>query len=178
MAQLSSTEVAARLLAQREAFKNFVALRLGDEAEAEDLVQNGLVKVMERAGELKDGEKLTAWFYQLLRRASLDHLRMRQAAARREHAWAEEANILADDAETMGQVCACFERLLPHLKPMQAELIRRVELAGGSVQAAAQALGVTPNHASVTLHRARAELRKKLMSFCGDCRCLADCSCE
>jgi hypothetical protein len=37
---------------------------------------------------------------------------------------------------------------------------------------------MTANNASVTLHRARAELRAKLMDFCGDCECLDNCECE
>jgi DNA-directed RNA polymerase specialized sigma24 family protein len=64
------------------------------------------------------------------------------------------------------------------LKPTHAELIRRVELQGEPVAQAAAALGMTANHASVTLHRARAELRTKLLTFCGDCRCLTVCECD
>jgi hypothetical protein len=40
----------------------------------------------------------------------------------------------------------------------------------------AVALGLTANNASVALHRARAELRTKLMDFCGDCACLDNAS--
>jgi RNA polymerase sigma-70 factor (ECF subfamily) len=68
--------------------------------------------------------------------------------------------------------------MLPTLKPTHAELLRRVELQGEPVAAAATALGMTANNASVTLHRARAELRTRLMDFCGDCKCLDNCECE
>lgn len=171
-------DLTASLLAHRAAFKAFIASRIGHEADAEDLLQNGLVKALARADEVKDGEKIVAWFYQLLRHAIVDHLRSRRAAAARDDRWAAEAGVLADDTEAERQICACFERLLPTLKPTQAELIRRVELQGESVAHAAVALGLTPNHASVTLHRARGELRTKLVSFCGDCRCLKRCECD
>ena len=65
------------------------------------------------------------------------------------------------------------------LKPQHAELLRRVDLNGESVQDAARALKLTPNNASVTLHRARKELRSRLEAFCGACAegaCL-DCNC-
>ena len=65
------------------------------------------------------------------------------------------------------------------LKPLHAELLRRVDLNGESVQDAAKALKLTPNNASVTLHRARKDLRARLETFCGDCAdgaCL-DCDC-
>jgi len=77
-------------------------------------------------------------------------------------------------------LCSCFAHLLPSLKPTHAELLRRVDLEGRPVSATAIALGMTANNASVTLHRARAELRKKLQEFCGSCAngaCL-DCDCD
>jgi RNA polymerase sigma-70 factor (ECF subfamily) len=174
----SARDITDRLLPHRSAFKAFLASRIGNDADAEDLLQNGLVKALTRADEVQDGEKAVAWFYQILRNVIVDHLRSRGAAARRDDRWASEAGALAEDAEADRQICACFERLLPAMKPTHAELIRRVELQGEAVAQAAAALGMTANNASVTLHRARAELRTKLVDFCGDCRCLQNCECD
>lgn len=178
MPQSDPASVTGTLLAHRHAFKAFLASRVGNEADAEDLLQNGLLKAMERSGEIKDGEKAVAWFYQLLRNVLIDHVRSRNATARREEAWASSTLTLADDPEAERHICACFEKMLPALKPAQAELIRRVELNGEPVGQVALALGMSANNASVTLHRARAELRSRLMDFCGDCACLDYCECE
>jgi RNA polymerase sigma factor (sigma-70 family) len=178
MADSSPSDVATKLLAHRHVFKSFVASRVGNEADAEDLLQSGLVKALDRAGEVKDGEKAVAWFYQLLRNVIIDHVRSRTAAAKREETWAVDTATLREDEEAERQICACFERMLPVLKPMHAELLRRVELQDQPVAQAAAALGITPNNASVTLHRARGELRTKLVDFCGDCQCLDNCECE
>ena len=174
----SSGDITATLLAHRHVFKSFVTSRVGNDADAEDLLQNGLVKALNRSSEVKDDEKAVAWFYQLLRNVIIDHARSRTAAAKREEAWTTESITLADDAEAERQICGCFEKMLPALKPSHAELLRRVELQGESVSSAATALGITPNNASVTLHRARGELRTKLVDFCGDCACLENCECE
>jgi RNA polymerase sigma factor (sigma-70 family) len=178
MSDSRTTDITSTLLAHRQAFKAFVASRVGNEADADDLLQNGLVKAMQRADEVKDGEKAVAWFYRILRNAIIDHVRSRTAAEQRDNTWATNNATLADDDEADRQICACFEKLLPELKPAHAELLRRVELQSEAVSDAAAALGITPNNASVTLHRARAELRDKLVRFCGDCSCLDDCSCE
>ena len=178
MSALPSAATAA-ILARRQDFKAFLAARLGgDEAEAEDLLQNGLVKAMQRAGEIRDKEKAVAWFYQLLRNTLIDHQRSRAAAAKRESAWADHALTNEDEAEAERQICACFEKLLPTLKPLGAALLRRVELQDEPIAQAAADLGITPNNASVTLHRTRRDLRSKLIDFCGDCACLENCECE
>lgn len=178
MTQRDPAGLAATLLQHRAAFKAFLAARVGNLADAEDLLQNGLVKALERGGEIREGEKAVAWFYQVLRNVLIDHLRSRQAAARRDEAWAGSMPSLEGDPVAERQICACFEKMLPAMKPVQAELLRRVELQGEPVAAAAAALGLTANHASVTLHRARADLRKRLIDFCGDCACLDDCGCD
>ena len=77
------------------------------------------------------------------------------------------------------QLCSCLGSVVDSLKPQQAELLRRVDLNGESVQAAAKAMGISANNASVVLHRARKELRLKLQALCGTCAegaCL-DCDC-
>jgi RNA polymerase sigma-70 factor, ECF subfamily len=178
MSKSDPADVTATLLAQRSAFKAFLASRVGNDADAEDLLQNGLVKALQRAGEIKDHEKAVAWFYQLLRNVVVDHVRSRSAATRRDEAWSIDTAALAPDAEAERHICGCFEKMLPGMKPLHAELLRRVELQGESVASAAAALRISPNNASVSLHRARAELRTKLLDFCGDCACLDDCGCE
>jgi RNA polymerase sigma factor (sigma-70 family) len=176
-------ELISVLNAQRAAFKSFLAARVGNDAEAEDLLQNGLVKALQRAGELRDNEKVVPWFYQLLRHAIIDHYRSAGAARRRHDALGTLVSALEEDVVTSQafetRICTCMDALVKTLPASQAQLLRRVDLDGASVQDAARELGLTPNNASVTLHRARRNLKTKLEQFCGDCAagaCL-DCDC-
>ena len=177
-------QLAVELNAQRNAFKAFLTARVGSAAEAEDILQNGLLKAVQRAGELQDDAKLTAWFYQLLRHAIVDHYRTRGARRRRDDALGTLVASLGEDVTPPpkawdAQLCRCLGSVVNTLKPQHAELLRRVDLDGESVQVAARALKMTPNNASVTLHRARKELRTRLEAFCGACAegaCL-DCNC-
>ncbi len=177
-------QLAAELNSHRNAFKAFLAARVGSEAEAEDILQNGLLKALKHADEVQDDAKLTAWFYQLLRNAVVDHYRARGSVRRRHDGLGEMISALGEDitAAPKGwepQLCGCLGGVVDTLKPQHAELLRRVDLNGESVQVAAKALKMTPNSASVTLHRARKDLRARLETFCGDCAqgsCL-DCDC-
>jgi RNA polymerase sigma factor (sigma-70 family) len=176
--------LARELNAQRDAFKAFLTARVGSAAEAEDILQNGLLKAVRRAGDLQDDARLSAWFYQLLRHAIVDHYRSRGARARRDDALGRLVASLGEDVAPApksweAQVCGCLGSVVDTLPPQHAGLLRRVDLDGEPVQAAARALKMTPNNASVILHRARKELRARLEAFCGACAegaCL-DCNC-
>lgn len=172
-------DVVTSLLPHRAAFKAFVISRVGNEADAEDILQHGLIKALQREPTLRDHGKAAAWFYRLLRHAIVDHQRSRAAARARDDAWSTDTLPLTADDDAQRQICRCFEALLPLLKPRHAALLRAVELDNQSVAAAAATLGLTAAHASVLLHRARAELRARLEAFCGECArgaCL-DCDC-
>lgn len=177
-------QLAAALNDQRNAFRAFLVARVGSETDAEDILQNGLLKAVQRAGELQDEAKLTAWFYRLLRNAVVDHYRARAAGRRRDDALGTLIASLGEDVTAAPpgwepQLCLCLGSVVDTLKPLHAELLRRVDLNGEPVQDAAKALKMTSNNASVTLHRARKELRAELEAFCGACAngaCL-DCNC-
>lgn len=176
--------IAQTLNAHREVFKAFLVARVGSEAEAEDILQNGLLKALRHAEDIADAGKAVAWFYRLLRNAVIDHYRGRGAVKRRDAALGTMLQALGEDVAAAppgweAQLCVCLGNVIGSLKPRYAELLRRVELEGETVNAAARALGITPGNASITLHRARRELRDQLRVFCGACAdgaCL-DCDC-
>ncbi|ACB75015.1 sigma-70 family RNA polymerase sigma factor [Opitutus terrae] len=176
----TSSAITDALLAQRGVFKAFLVSRLGNASDAEDVLQSSLLKAWQHGGELRDEARVSAWFYGILRHAVVDHLRQRNAAAAREQSWSTDpALALTSDAAAAKALCRCFEPLLATLKPRHAELLRRVEFEDQPVAAVAAALGLSTNAASVTLHRARGELRERLEAFCGACAsgaCL-DCDC-
>ena len=179
-----SEKLALELNAQRQAFKAFLTARLGSEAEAEDLLQNSLVKAMHHADDVREDGRAAAWFYRVLRNAVIDHYRSNAAGRRRDDAFGTLIHSLGEDIASAPawepQLCGCLNPIAASLKPPQAELLRRVDLDGESVQLVAKELGLTSNHASVILHRARKELRLRLERFCGACakgKCL-DCDCH
>jgi RNA polymerase sigma-70 factor (ECF subfamily) len=180
----TATGVPAAILANHEAFLGFLENRLGRRDVAEEVLQAAYVKALETATRIQQEESSVAWFYRLLRNALIDRRRRQVVEA---HAVERHGQEILLDAEHDGEdeplrsaVCRCIDGLIPSLKPEYAEIVRRVDLGGASVQEAAGDLGVTANNASVRLHRARAALRKQLEQTCGACAehaCL-DCSCK
>jgi len=171
------------VLVQSQArFLRFLERRMRSRADAEDLLQAAFLKLVAQKEPLRDEEKIVPWFYQLLRNLMVDHYRHRDAMARLESSVAAEAETttMSVDEALFTAVCTCVNDIIPALKAEHAELVRRVEVGGEPLHHVASDLGITPNNASVRLHRARRTLREALQDTCGVCAdhgCL-DCGCR
>ena len=121
------------LVTERARFHRFLAKRLGSADDADDLLQESLLRALERGDGLRSGERIVPWFYRILRNGMVDHFRNRDANRRKIDGLQNELDAITQrerGSELDRVVCACFERLLPLLKPRHAEIIRRVDLRG------------------------------------------------
>jgi RNA polymerase sigma-70 factor (ECF subfamily) len=164
-------------------FRNFLRRHVESDAAAEDILQQSVLKALRHAGEWDEKGNFLGWFYRILRNAIIDHYRGRDADRRKAEALAAAS---ADwesgppPGEERNALCACFEGLLPGLRPEYAELIRRIDLNREAAAFVAGELGLTANNLSVRLHRARQALKSGLEKSCGVCTrhgCL-DCTCR
>lgn len=165
------------LVAQRERFLAFVRRRLRTEADAEDLLQQAMLRAVERIDSLQQQERLDAWFYRILRNTLADH-HVQQAAR------SSRFELLSEDVEDASPEqlagCACTLGFLERLRPEQREILQLVDLHDESLSEAAETLQITSNNAKVRLYRARRALREQLHTCCGSGSfhaCL-NCSCE
>lgn len=174
------------LVENQKTFVGFLRKHLPSKEAAEDVLQASLLKAVRAGGTLANEQSVVAWFYRILRNALTDFYRSRAADGRRSdslmHDIAATGNDYvpaADDEELQREICACFNRLLPTLKPEYAELVRRIDLQGESHASVMDTLGITSNNLMVRLHRSRQALRSSLEKSCGACTkhgCL-DCTC-
>ncbi len=171
-------------MAERARFQRFLTARTGGEAEAEDLLQQSLLKALRHDAQLRRGEKAVPWFYRILRNAISDHYRQKSSEQRRtDRLWtdmqAAGEDFAAPPKDWNRVVCACFSGLLPGLNPRYAKLIQRIDLNGESKTAVSRELKINVGTLAVALHRARRSLRQRLELFCGACsreKCL-ECFC-
>jgi len=172
-----TSDALATLIAGHREFLSFVERRVGDRALAEDLLQDALVKSLDRVGEIR--ESATGWFYRVLRNTIIDHARRRAAHDRRLEALATELAVATEDAELGNAVCKCVGKLAATLKPEYADALRRIDVDGVPVKIYADETGISASNAGVRVFRARDALRKRIARSCGTCAehgCL-DCTC-
>lgn len=181
----SNEEILPHLLSRESDFRSFLRRRVGDDALAEDLLQQSFMRAVQQEHQVEQPEQVVAWFYRILRNATVDYYRARAADDRKMEAFIQELAVTGTDKtpafdELRPTVCACLQRLLPRLRPAYADLLNRIDLEGESPASVAKDLGVTPNNLTVRLHRARQALRKTLEESCGICTkhgCL-NCTCD
>jgi DNA-directed RNA polymerase specialized sigma24 family protein len=172
------TEVLEALLGRRGDFLAFVAARVHDRMLAEELLQTAYLRAFARGSQLRNIERLMAWFYRILRNVVADHFR-RQLSD--EKVIAHPAQ-LPDVAAPQPQLspCKCVPAEVNSLKPEYADVLRELEIGDASVAEYATKRGLSVSNVSVRLHRARTALRKRAEQVCGSCAgagCFA-CSCE
>jgi RNA polymerase sigma-70 factor (ECF subfamily) len=178
-AQAANPELIERVTAQRDRFLRFLAARVEDKATAEDILQAAYLKAVERGSEIRDGESTVAWFYRILRNSLIDHYRRGAARARAHEAFAAEVP-QGYEPEIRAAVCECIGDVIENLKPEYRSAIEQVDLGETPVEDFAHSEHISPNNASVRLHRARKAVARNLKTVCGACaehKCL-DCTCR
>lgn len=154
-------------------FRAFVQRRVADAQTADDVLQDAFARAAAGIGGLRDGDRLDAWFYRILRNRIAD-----LGAARRPDGGLD-ADLLLAPADDRRQVCACLLPLIGRLPAAQAEALRLLDVEGLAAPEAASRLGISVEHLHVRRHRARAALRRELLAACGACagEACIDCTC-
>jgi RNA polymerase sigma-70 factor (ECF subfamily) len=166
---LAGSEAAYRELVTRYATPavNFIFRFVRDRALAEDLAQEGFLRVYQRLNTFDPERKFSSWFFQVLRNITIDYLRVNRlptssldelaqegnqgAAVDRESASPEE---LAGQSELAGVMSAALSRLRPEYR--EVVVLRYQE--GLTQPEIAEILGLPSGTVKTYLHRARKEL--------------------
>ena len=174
-------QVVRTLLAQKGRFLAFLEERVGSRADAEDLLQTAMLRVLTKAHTLRSTDRVIPWFYRMLQNLLVDWHRRRAAAERALRRLDAAARVAeAHDEPLWGQVCTCVTAILTTLRPAYVDILRRVEMDEQPLTRVARSLGISANNASVRLLRAQRALLDRLRATCGACfehECL-DCFCR
>jgi RNA polymerase sigma-70 factor (ECF subfamily) len=167
-----------RALAERKRdFAAFVQRRV-PAADVADVLQLAALRALESACTIRDSARIEGWLFRVHRNVVADFLRRRKTELRfidtRVNSGAVEMT-----NETVSPTCACSIKLARELPAKLSSVLLPMALDGDSLPEVAKRLGISTNHASVRLHRARIELRSRMARHCGveaakqcrDCRC-------
>ena len=148
---------------------------LEDENEAEGVVQDAFMRLLERLDQFEGRSKLGTWLYRVAYNLSIDQLRKRQPMLSLvddgDHAsipmpavlmdWREAPEAWLDSSELSAELDRAIASLPAKLK---AVFILR-EIEGNSTAECSQILAISESAAKVRLHRARLLLRERLAEY-------------
>lgn len=154
----------------RSRLERWVRRRVNDAADAEDLVQEILVRASSRLPTLREQKQLLPWLDAMTRNALVDYYRRRARAPVTVALWGEESD-LAVEKEPEGErnraaLAACVRPLLDTLPPLYRDAVCRVDLEGERQVDVAAELGLGLSALKSRVQRGRAMLREAFAACC------------
>ena len=149
--------------------RHFVLSIVHSPTDAEDILQAGFIRCLEKAAQLKDLDKARSWVFSIFRNLALDFLREnRTNSLVLSNATPSELEMYPSPNEHLEEssICSCANQLLKELPEPYSHILNEVEIEGESVKELAKDLGYSPNRLSVQLHRARKSLKSALKEKC------------
>lgn len=156
-----------------KSLRAFIAKRVSNEAETEDLLQEVFLRVHRHAQHLQDRERMVSWVYQITRNAIIDHYRSPQGRRELPAGLATEMEedlsakaVEEDEREAKYELSHCLQPMIDRLSGEYREAITLVELEGLTNQEAAQKLGLSVPGMKSRVQRGRQQLRNMLDECC------------
>lgn len=152
----------------------FIRASVESTADAEDIVQDVLLRMHRSVQTLSTGERLGAWLFQVARNAIVDHHRARGRRAKvldptfSLDAAADEVAARPDEDPRRFERDAtrCLDAFVDRLDARYAEALRLVDIDGLTHKAVAARTGLTVPGVKSRVQRARARLKKMLDDCC------------
>lgn len=155
----------------------FIAKRVTDETDVEDILQEVFLHVHRGIEQLKDPQRVLAWVYQITRHAIVDHYRAPQRRRELPVGLAADMDVTGiaptafgaadeDSGEHRSELAGCLRPLIDQLGKDYREALMLVELEGLTQQAAAQRIGISLSGMKSRVQRGRQQLKRKLDDCC------------
>ena len=143
----------------------FVGRRVNP-GDADDVVQSVMLKLLQRRGEI-DADSVRAWLFTVTRNAVAEYYRNQRPAVALENFDDIPETDDTDPADrTIGRLSDCLDPMLRMLPEADADLLRRVDLAGEAQTELAAQLHIPLSTVKSRVQRARAKLRSAFDRCC------------
>jgi len=148
--------------------RRWALVQTNDAADADDLTQDVLMRIVQRHENLPEPERFGAWLYRVTRNAATDRLRRR---ARRRDAVQFEGGpdtFVSSSPDPVqdaarGELRSRLDALFRELPRRQREVFDLVELSGIPAVEAAAILDIRPASVRANLLKARRKLRRRIL---------------
>jgi RNA polymerase sigma-70 factor, ECF subfamily len=146
----------------RTALRRFVARRVADRHEAEDVVQDALLRGFESMHQLAAPERLPAWLARIAAHRIVDLHRAR----RPQEELPEDLRAPEHESDPVAELAPCLPAMVERLPETYRDALRWSDLEGLPQQEVARRLGISLSGAKSRVQRGRERLRQRIEACC------------
>jgi RNA polymerase sigma-70 factor, ECF subfamily len=147
----------------REPLKIFIAKRIPNQANAEDMVHDVFLKIHDRIETLKEPDKLPAWIYQIARNSIIDSYRKNLQIVNSDDLLEIEQQESIDTPEDLSRM---VQSMIEKLPAQDKDALLLSDFQGMKQAEIAQRLGISLSGAKSRVQRARKKLKELLLECC------------
>ena len=148
--------------AHQSELNGWLRRRLGNPAEADDLLQDLFVKALRQGERFCSVRNARAWLFEVARNTLADKLRV----ARDTVQLPEDLAASPEEVDTVDSLTACLPRVLSELSAEDREAITLCDLQGMAQAEFAIARGLSLSAAKSRVQRARQRLKQRMTQVC------------
>lgn len=149
--------------------ERFIARRVGNHQDAEDLLQDVFLRAHVALDGVEDKRRVRPWLYRIASNVIADHHRRRRLPTRHGIPGGIADEPAAEDADPEnlnGEVSSCLPSVVQELPEGYRRALTLADLEGRTQREVAEVLGLSPSGAKSRVQRARKKLKAILQSCC------------
>jgi RNA polymerase sigma-70 factor, ECF subfamily len=162
-----TNEIVSRIWEESRArLKNFIARKIENPADVEDVLQNVFFKIHQNIHQLKNTEKLYSWVYQLARNAIIDYYRQTENHRTDSEELLSETAAAPAERDVEEQVLNWLTPMIGDLPDKHREALLLTDIRGLTQREFAEQLDLSFSGAKSRVQRARDHLKNALLECC------------
>jgi len=147
--------------------RNFLVSRVKNSEDAEDLLQEILIKTHKNLESLKDPKKLKSWLFQIARNALIDYYRKPNNTLALESQLSELQEEKPDAQEAIHQeLSQCIKPFIKNLPEKYGDVLDAIDIQGVSQKELAKELGLSHSAIKSRVQRGRQKLEEIFQECC------------
>lgn len=150
----------------RTRIKGFIVKRIGNEADAEDILQNVFFKIHQNIADLRDPDKLYPWVFQTTRNAIVDFYREQKLKIDSADELLSEIAVETSEKDVEEEVLQWLEPMVGELPEKYREALLLTDIQGLTQKQLSEKLDISLSGAKSRVQRAREKLRENLLDCC------------
>ncbi|WP_420589510.1 RNA polymerase sigma factor SigZ [Bacterioplanoides sp.] len=144
----------------RSALNAFLLSKVSNPQDAEDLLQDILIKTHKNLDKLREARSIKAWLFQIANNTIIDFYRTRARSHEVQQQLDEESLWYSQSEQSIkAELSHCIEPFIQCLSEANAELLTAIDLNGESQKVYAEQLGISYSTLKSRVQKARTELR-------------------